>query len=204
MRANALRGSRTFNNSAVDLIAAAGNAEVGVNTTTARNFASPCAPGGGAGEDNTVKDATTLFDRRLGRHSATEGNGGWGGGGPSRAASAGTTAAGRPTRTTPRLASTVSQADSGGGSGATRVTRSATTDMTHHQHAMVADVASYGAADPRETWSGIGAGEVETAADAGTAAAEFKAAAAAAAAAAEAELARQRDPLWKYKQQVCA
>ncbi|CAN0250169.1 unnamed protein product, partial [Ectocarpus sp. 12 AP-2014] len=85
VRANALRGSRTFNNSAVDLIAAAGNAEVGVNATTARNSASPRAPGGGAGEDNTVEGATTLFDRRLGRYGAAERNGGGVAGGRSRA-----------------------------------------------------------------------------------------------------------------------
>lgn len=193
MRVNALRGSRTLTHSTIDLIAAA---EASGAATATSNAGSPHTSG------TTAVDAATVFDRYLhGDGGNREGNGNTSG-----SKAAGATATGRPTRIQPGLAATVTTFNSGGSAttaaaaAAARGTSATTTDNSQQEvgGAMRVD---YGTAGPGEMLMRSGAGDPETAA-AAAAAAEPNAAAAAAAAEAAVELARQRDPLWKYKQQV--
>lgn len=184
VRVNALRGSRTLTRSTVDLLAAAAT---GANAT-ASNAGSPRAAGPGDGSGSAEVDATTIFDRTLrGDSSAGEGIG--------ITSASKTTAAGRPARTPHGFAATVG-AFNNGGTAATAVARGAAlTDGALLQQQEV----DYGTVAHREavTRGGARASDAEAAA---AAAAESSAIAAAAEAAAE--LARQRDPLWKYRQQV--
>lgn len=185
MRVNALRGSRTLTRSTVDLLAAAAAGA----TAAASNAGSPRAAGAGDRSGSAEVDATTIFDRNLcGDSSAGEGVGN------TNTSGSRTAATGRPARIPHGLAATVGAFNNGGSAAAAVARGAATTDGS-----LLHEV-DYGTVAPREAVmrSGAKASDAEAAA-----AAESNAAAAAAAAAeAAAELARQRDPLWKYKQQV--
>lgn len=184
VRVNALRGSRTLTQSTVDLLEAAAAAAAG----TASDAGSPRAAGWGNRGGAAEVDATTTFNRTLrGDNSIGKGGGNTSG---SR-----TAATGRPTRIPHGLAATVATFNNGG-SAATASARGSATANSLQQSEI-----DYGSAAPRETMMRSGARVSQAEAAAATAAAESNAAMSAAAEAA-AELARQRDPLWKYRQQV--
>lgn len=187
VRVNALRGSRTLTRSTVDLLAAA----AGGTSATASNAGSPRAGGRGDASGSAEVDATTIFDRNLrGDGSSSEVVGTTSG---SR-----TTAIGRPTRVSHGHAATVGAVNYGG-SAATATATAAARGAATIDGSLLQEV-DYNTAAPRETMMRSGAKLSD--ADAAAAAVAESNAAAAAAAEAAAELARQRDPLWKYRQQV--
>ena len=178
VRVNALKGSRTLSRSTVDLLAAAAAGP----TASASNAGSPRAAGGGDGNGIAEVDATAIFDRNLRGDSST---------GRHRGRTATT---GRHTRIQHGLAATTGTVYNGG-SAATAIPRgAATTDGSLLQEV------DYGTAASRETMMRSAARTSD--AEAAAAAESNAAAAATAAVEAAAELARQRDPLWKYRQQV--